>query len=42
MSCIPSRLVELDDLLVAAKVADTAHTTILELQQEEGEDLDDA
>ncbi len=26
-----------DDLLVLAKVADTAHTTILELQQEEVE-----
>ncbi len=31
-----------DDLLVLAKVADTAHTTILELQQEEGADSDDA
>jgi len=31
-----------DDLLVLAKVADTAHTPILELQQEEGADSDDA
>jgi hypothetical protein len=31
-----------DDPLVLAKVADTAHTTILELQQQEGADSDDA
>lgn len=30
-----------DDLLVLAKVADNAHTLILELQQEEGDGSDD-
>jgi hypothetical protein len=30
-----------DDLLVLAKVADNAHTLILELQQEEGDASDD-